>query len=396
MILVRINCLLVAAFISILVFGIVLILKRRESDVYRKYLISMLTYWASTLLYVYSKFYIEDLPQVSYNFEAVSVSILLLGIPCFISIIIYPIVVLDAKFFTPRNWFKLLAPLSGIVLLYFMVNLIAGTDPFRKFSSLNDILTNIGSMAAFSRLAMVIGFLIYVILLLKNIWKIVPVYNQHIQDTISDTTYNVDWVRQLVKYIIFVTIMYFSVLFTPSPYVNMVYMISVIALFGYIIGRSLFNSYIEDVNYVTIRWFKEWTLVPKRQKIVQEKDTETEIINDNYEALGKKIDEWMESSKAYTKVNFTTEDIIICFPNYVHDDLTHMFKEKGETFQSYVRKYRIKLACEIIKEKSDEVYPKQLYSMVGFSHYSSFSRAFFAVVGMSPTDYISEVENSKK
>ncbi|MFR9533629.1 MAG: helix-turn-helix domain-containing protein [Rikenellaceae bacterium] len=100
----------------------------------------------------------------------------------------------------------------------------------------------------------------------------------------------------------------------------------------------------------------------------------------------------MEKSQSYTNVDFTTKDILDALPQISNADLTAVFKLKRETFQSYVRTYRINKACKMIDKNRVDVSLNQIYTSVGFSHYSSFSRSFYAVKNMTPSDYVQTVK----
>ncbi len=116
------------------------------------------------------------------------------------------------------------------------------------------------------------------------------------------------------------------------------------------------------------------------------------------EESGEEIDEkmftlfkeWVKESKCYRDRTFSIKDVITEFPEMSGARLIDMFASHGYTFQSYIRECRVHEAADIIKRSQGDMQYKEIFSKVGFSHYSSFARAFTAVMGVSPSKYSSD------
>lgn len=385
-----INYCLANILLGLLIFGIITNVMHAEKTPHRRALIATLSYWAIMFAGTIYAFNTAGL-QLGYNQDIVSIQMLVLGIPSFISVLAYPAFAIHPRLLKVKSWGKIGLSLVFTPMIYFAWHIINGTDPFIRYTTMAEFMQNITTVPVILRLLIMFVFLTYIIFTLMTLWRIVPLYNKFITDNVADNSYNVEWIRTLIIYLSCVSVSYFTMLFTNSKIINLAYLLSITALFGYIINRSLFAKTFEDIEPLDIRWTRKlgWHVANSLQ---EEASTKTERVC--LETMEGLIDQWMDEMKSYTKVDFTTNDILVAFPDLIHEDLTLLFKNKGESFQSYVRRYRIALACEIIKQSEDKVYPKQVYSMVGFSHYSSFSRSFVSVTGMSPSDYIKNKQSS--
>lgn len=373
-------------------------IKYTQKNVYRNYLVALFLFWACVMMAMFVKFNVDALGYLSYNNSIAGLPITLMGIPCFISLVSYPIVILNSNLLKLKGLLRVLSPIIVVVALYFILNYITGSDPFIVYADYRELLDNITTLPAILRLSLIILFFGYINVMLFSIWRVVPLYNNYVHDNIADSDCNVDWVRSCVKFIMGVTVAYFVMLFTNSPYVNTLYLITALFLFAYLVDMSLFRKSSEDIEALKIGWNSRegWHVIEnsvavKRAGVQPETSTQNTL-----ESIEKRIDRWMTEKRPYVNVDFTSKDIFDEFPDVTHDDLVELFKSRGETFQSYVRKYRIQRACELIKNSEDNIYPKQIFSLVGFSHYSSFSRSFVATVGQSPSEYRKRVLEMKE
>lgn len=376
-----INTFILPCIVAILVLGIILNIRYTEKNVYRSYLLSMFSFWVLALLMVYVKFYVDGGSVISYTKDVASVQVLLLGIACFVLLLCYPVVILNANFLKLRNWLSALSPLLVAVILYFAWHLIAGEDPFVVYANFGELWANIATVSVILRLLLIIVFILFVVISLFSVWSVVPLYNNHVQENIANSDCNVGWIRKLVKYILLVTPLYFSMLFASNPVINFLYLSALLMMFGYIVRVTLFYRTSEHIVSVKIGRIPSTFF-----KFFIDNDEPAEVVcKDNFNDFSESLNNWMLAERPYSHIDFTTNDIIDNFPEIIHSDLVNHFKSRNETFQSYVRKYRIYRACEIIVESEDELYSKQIFSVVGFSHYSSFSRSFVAVAGCAPS-----------
>ncbi len=384
-----INYYLVVALISMMIFGLILICRHQQRGVYRRFVVIMLLFWTFIMSGMVYRFCSDGL-TLTVNSGVANMQILLLGLPCFFTLISFPAAILDSNFVKFKNWILLTLPMALFLGVYFVWHGVSGIDPFVRYSA-EDFLVNIATPTIWMRLVIVTLFIMYIVVSQIAMWQIVPIYNRYINENFSDNSYNVDWVRSLIGYIVVVSVMYFVMTFSDLLYVNTLYLLSVIMLFGFVIDRSLFYKTFDVASPLKLGWSIDfgWYVCDQPLQRVEELVISMDVV-------GAQIDEWMDKTLKYTKADFVINDVLFDFPDLTHDELTNYFKSKGETFQSYVRRFRIKRACEIMNLHSDDIYPKQLFGIVGFSHYSSFSRSFFSVMSQSPSDYLNSVRLSRQ
>lgn len=79
--------------------------------------------------------------------------------------------------------------------------------------------------------------------------------------------------------------------------------------------------------------------------------------------------------------------------NYTY--LSHFFKDKtGTTLQKYICYKKIEYAAHLLKKK--EMTPTQVSELLNYESFSSFSKAFSRVMGLSPRQYIASFEAKEK
>ncbi len=382
-----INSILLSSLISLLVFGIMLNIKYIEKNVYRKSLLVMLSFWLFTMCFVLIKFYAENLGQLSYNTQTLSMQVLMLGIPSFFMLVSYPVVVLNSSFLKFKSWWTIFTPPIILFTFYFIWHAVKGLNPFEVYPSVQYVIDNITSVSVLLRLMLVVVFMLYAVRYIVAIYMVVPCYDKYVRDNIADSDCNVAWIRPLLWRVAFTSVMYFTMLFFSSPYVNFFYLLSVVHLFAYLIETSIFRRSSSRVERLVVRrvkgkWFKY--VIEDDRGLVVESAQPSEY---DFAKLAKELDEWMCEQSPYSNIDFTTSDILGQFPNVTNYDLREFFNSIGESFQSYVRRYRIMKACQMIMASDKRIYSKQIFGSVGFSYHSSFSRSFVAMVGMSPTEF---------
>lgn len=385
-----INSFLLAGIISLLTSGVVLNIRYTHNNIYKRYLLTMLSFWIIILFNAYVKFFTDEGIN-EYNLHVISTRMLLMGIPSFLTIVSYPIVILNANLLKFKWWCIVVSPIALFIAIYFLGYYIIDENPFKIYLNYSDITNNIGTAAVLLRLMLITGFFIYIVIFLANIWRVVPLYNKYIEEHYADCDYNVDWVRRLIIYISLVSISFFAMVLTNSEYINLIYLISVAIMFGYIVDVSLFYKSTDEIEPLKIGWsFKrKWYIIDNNTSNEPESIPQ-DVVSSKWDAINR----WMQEESPYTRTDFSIDNILDNFPHITHYELTLLLKEKGETFQSLVRSYRINHACDIVRNSGNKISSKQLYSQVGFSHYSSFSRSFISVLGISPSEYIKSIKNS--
>ncbi len=377
-----INHFLIVALLSILIFGIVTMLRQGINRPHAKFIVFTLLFWLLVFFRIYCEYVTKGGIHVDYNRSVLDFRMILMGIPCFFALVTYPLITLHSKIF--RSWRLLLnfAPILVACTLYFVYCWVAGVDPFRIYTSYAEIGENITTTPVLLRISVLAILLFYVVTILINLWRIAPIYAKLTKGNFSGSTYNVKWIKTLSLLIGVVGFFYFCMVFFRFTIVNTLYMSAVLVLFYYIIEKAEFTTSFDDMSKLGLNWsFHKGWHIPARKRVVR-----TTPIDLN--ELAVEVCDWLKNERPYANPNFTTAHILEQFPQLTNEDLRKIFRLNGSTFQSYIRELRIKRACYLIENYKADTNLKELYSAVGFAHYSSFSRSFIDLVGESPSDYI--------
>lgn len=153
--------------------------------------------------------------------------------------------------------------------------------------------------------------------------------------------------------------------------------------FVILIASNGLYKHFPNLDEIRLRWSfrKGW--------IKWEKEDAPVVCAQTHDQMCEKIATWMREERPYIYTQFSMSDILKQFPELNGRTLVETFARRNYTFQSYVREVRINEAIRIMDESIVPLRFNEVYHKVGFSHYSSFSRAFTAVKGLSPSNYTS-------
>ncbi|MEG1633992.1 MAG: AraC family transcriptional regulator [Rikenellaceae bacterium] len=99
-----------------------------------------------------------------------------------------------------------------------------------------------------------------------------------------------------------------------------------------------------------------------------------------------KLEEWMDRDKPYLNKDFKLIDVMNVLP-LNRSYLSRMFNDLyGETFLSFVMRYRIKESTHLLSTRSD-ITISYIALICGFSSPSVFGRAFMKIYGVTPKQY---------
>lgn len=311
---------------------------------------------------------------------------LIFGMPCLFTFICYHTIAIHRKLSKPLTWFYISLPSIILFVGYFVWHAISGEDPLRKYYTSAEFLANIASPTVVMRLVILMLLVFYILYFAYNCMTLIPIYEKYVSGNFSDSSYNVGWLYGLLRCLIAISIAYIFTVLCRSEYFNTLYFIAAIPIFYIMIENSIYNRTFENIDAIELKWgfFRGW--------YVEEEEKQSSWmlnkLDSDHLAFGRKLDAWMLSDKPFVKIDFSLSDILDEFPDMNREVVLDFFKTSDLTFQSFARQYRILEVCDIIKADPENVITKQLFARVGFSHYSSFSRSFDAVMGISPSAYI--------
>lgn len=209
-----------------------------------------------------------------------------------------------------------------------------------------------GSTAVILRVVVAGVLLLTTIISCVKIWQLISRY--------QNETNNIKWLRRYVVGIVAIMIFYLVMVGYNTPLTNVVYLLVTAVAFTSVIDCVIKHN---DIDHSAA------------EQGVIEVEVECDTLREFYE--------WVESDKPYLSSEFSASVVSERFPELNYLYLDELLQRDGYSLQSYVRKCRIEESIRLIGEQSELSY-KEIASMVGFKHYSSFCRAFVAVKGVSP------------
>ncbi len=373
-----------------LLSGITLIARHNVKSLHKVQIITVMSFWALSMIYyqIYniSVMLVEGTtPSFSFNHGVCNMDLILSALPCFFAIVGYPFAALYPRILHVRTLLLVISPMLLLVAAYFLWHFVSGVDPFYVYSDIATLWANIATVPVILRLLVLAFFVGYVVFSLINAWRIIPIYSKLSKKYYSQSSYDISWIRTLIIYYALVSACIVTKIFVNSIYLNTLFLVLCLILFFYLIEKSLFSRDFEDVNKLGIKWTINEGWHTSGHGSHAEKHHTVDV-----DDMSNKIDKWMREERPYAKIHFTSDDILDRFAQLNNDDLRKVFKSRGTSLHAYIREYRIKEACHIIETNRGNTNLKEVYSSIGFSHYSSFSRAFIQLVGESPTDYIQQ------
>ncbi|WP_449400953.1 helix-turn-helix domain-containing protein [Chryseobacterium wanjuense] len=153
----------------------------------------------------------------------------------------------------------------------------------------------------------------------------------------------------------------------------------------YVLETTIDTSNIEDETEIIIKEFK---IENKQADIAISKETETKILSQLVQFENDEIYNNNDISLSYLAMEFNTN------PTYISYIVK---KHKNADFKSYINKLRINYI--IHKLNTSDIHRKYkvaaLAEECGFSTHSKFTTIFKSITGMSPSSFISFIEQEK-
>lgn len=367
--------------LSSLLWGIGLLTFFTKRDMLQKALIVILLFWAIPIPDLLIS--LLNNHQTSSTMEILGLKNIILGTIGFFSLISYPIIAIYWKLKFRKISFIYAIPILLSFLVYFAWHILANIPINIKYYSFEDLYTNLHTPTVILRLIILLSIIIYDLLIILNIWNLIPIYRKHSQESSTCTSYNIAWIRRSVFLIIMITPLWFLMLFKwESLIVQTLFFIGINTTFISLILSSVFHQPFNSPSNFNIDWkfSKGWFLKENQKNSQWQKSS-----------MLSQLDEWMYTCKPFTNCDFCANDVYEKFPNISNIQLSVLLSERSLNFQSYVRKFRIEEACNLIKN-SKNMGSSEIAFKVGYNSLPAFNRAFHSVMGKNPTIFKKEVQ----
>lgn len=361
-----------------------------DRDVLQKTLLSVIGVWIVISVIIVTNliqiFYEGKAPQIPGVFNFFDIVISGVGI---LSLLCYPVMAINPRLAGLRPGLLYFSPIIATLAIYLLWHAATGHNIDYRYMSTDELWDKAHTVPVILRFLMVFFFTVYTLIILYNLWNAGPVYAKDDNDAYpAGNTCNTRWARGVVAAIGVLLTVNIILLFSKTVFTETVYAALTITLFIIMTENAVFHKAPESNGVLVKRSFKNgWE---KGDESVKTLDKEKE--DDKLEMLGLRLDQWMKENKPFSNPEFSAKDIFNAFPELDYNTMTRVLAKRKHTFQSYVRQHRIDEACRLMR-KNPALKGCAISYNIGFSSPPSFTRAFVAVMGVTPMQF---KENSVK
>lgn len=381
--------------------SIFIVVKVGEKSYQKRVYVTVMSFWTLIISFVcFRQIYLLENNIVVTGY--LHCNLMIMGTFCQLSLIWYALTALSHKKINLKAILLLLSPAVLAVGANLLWNAHKGYDITHHFKTLEELTDNIFSVTVFLRFAMLLVQLLYMGLLIYSVKQLVPIYNKYLSDTQSNERYNLDWLHTFVRGICTIALVYFILASCPNYYTQILYCL--VASYAFLNLTDCVWEYKDfpKFNEVKLKWsfLKGWSA----EFAHENNDNISDNSNNNQiektpitENVIEQLHAYIIEKNLYANIDLTMRDLLINFPQSLDTHtLVELLAEKGSTFQSFIRDIRIEKSAAIMAESDNLSLYKEIYYRVGFSHYSSFSRAFTTVMGVSPSKYKQSIKSTLK
>lgn len=370
----------VSLLICVLMLSIIIIARVGQKSFSRNVYLGVLVFWCIVLFtecYRLIMFADRGIDFSGYLYG----TLIIMSTPCQLSLIFYAATVLFHRHINTKMMLLFLSP----ALVFMALNI--GWDIHQKlpivnyFHSLPELKANTRTVTFALRISLLIVQFLYMVFAVYSIRKIIPIYNRYLASTQSNENYNLHWLYRFMTALCAIALVYFITAFYMSPLNIIIY--SLVASASFVLLISCIQEYESFPKFSEVKL--QWSLKKGWHTLQRHTTSNTPL---KARKSFQEILSWITENKLYANADFSLKELLNDFPNLSNTTLIETLELEGFTFQSLVRHIRIQMAIKIINETSaDDLRCKDIYYQVGFSHYSSYARAFTSVMGIPPSQY---------
>lgn len=292
----------------------------------------------------------------------------------------YPIKAIHTDLLKSKLNFLYLSPVIVMFFTYIVYHLVMDLPMNKIYNTYEELLLPENKVTTIMRALLVVSFMFYFGYLMYNLYRLIPIYQKSIEERYADDNHNIRWIRTFIICMVGICIGYIINLAHLNPYTYTLYIVLSSLSFLYLIDNAFQHKPLESPKKFHVQWnFKEgWHSVDSSNPMPDKSGK----LN---EEIFTELNEWLDNNKPYYNTTFSSKNIEEVFPSLDYIRLNEILEEKGYSLQTYIREKRVNDAIEIAR--NEKISYKEIAFRVGFSHYSSFSRAFTAVTGSSPRNH---------
>ena len=284
------------------------------------------------------------------------------------SVMLYSIEILRPNYLTTRTVLKILTLLLIIPFLGIISNNLKSDG--QEFMA---------KIIFIARLLLVVGYPVFTLTYLLKYQK---AYKQWYKQNYANLD-NLDdsWLKYYVMSYFFMTISYVYGMFNPNIETllvhHIIFLMFFVLIFPFVIHQQELVEYPDE---------EEILFMSEGCDLNKKKTKERQTYRNSSLIYKEKLTLWMEQEKPYLKSDFRLIDIMVILPlnrKYISRLIN---EEIGETFFSFVMKYRVEESVHLLENRHDLTIAK-IATQSGFSSPPVFGRVFLKEKGLSPLEY---------
>jgi len=153
-----------------------------------------------------------------------------------------------------------------------------------------------------------------------------------------------------------------------------------------------FLFYLNKINNLKILTTKQ-----EETDSYETNNKEEEIDNEKFIELYNNILTYFEKKKPYCNPDFTVSQLAMA----LHTNVTYISKAikigKDTNFNIFINTYRVDMIKEMLEKDIQHKYTiRHIYISAGFRHQSTFNKVFKQIEGITPSEYIKNMDNKKE
>ena len=376
--------------------GIILLLHSKNNKASRT-LAYVILLWGVVYAYRMAAFYVNIYPESYGIFRS---NVLIIGIIYTFMMVLFPMQVLIPGWLNWKRFLLLFTPIlvvsGGYLLGMHLLN-----EETEELHTYADLWASIGHFNVWYRFVILICNMGYILWVLLWLYHYERRYVEWKNNNYSDRDdVDISWLHSYNYIIALIFTCYIAVELIGGKIPVIIHSMIVIYSFSYLFYKGLFfkSPYTEK----TICTEETVTIADKENKepLLQLPSAETREVYDT--SFDSKIPEymntfktWMETEKPFLYKDFKLTDVSRVIP-LNRSYLSRIFNVGfGSNFSEVVRQYRVEYAKNII-QKDPSIPSYKLANICGFNSDTTFTKAFKAITGMTPTKYKEDLEESVK
>lgn len=358
-----------AASLTSVLFGVLLILRRKDGEVSRLYL--GLFYIAMSLIFAYQS-YLYYFGQYPASFVRIPYIIIGVVYSCFY--LSYPVEVISPGYMTRRKFIYLFTPVVLCIFVYVLSKQLGVR--FQQFNSLIELLSSPLNYTS------VFIYILLILLILPQLLLYYIPYTRRYNNT--DKKY----IARFICVSCIVTIGFVLKLFNIRPFcsINVVVFIFVSA---YIMYLELFSRIILQHNdledHICINEQIKSIDIPSRKEVSRSYD---ERITDH-------LNQFLEKERFWRDPDFSLQDLIQK-TGMSRKTITTTVQEMGyDNFPHFMNTLRVKDFIATLEQGKFDSF-QNIFFDVGFRSRATAHRNFKQITGLSPSEYFLQIKQGKR